>query len=632
MKRSKLLAALCLVGLLGSMVPAGRAANATVEHAYVLNDLDLFQGTDSGFELDKRPTRVEGMTMFVRLLGGEEEAKTSGYAHPFEDVPGWGDPYVGYAWKHGLTKGVSVSSFGSTAYITLEEYVTFVLRALGYDDRQGDFAWNTSVDKAVEIGLLTRDEATRFLGEATTRGNMVDVSYAALTQPFKDGSRTLAEKLVEDKVFTRELAVQKGLISVPAVTATPSVAPTASAVPTATPTPTPTPTPLPTTTPAPAPKTGWMVLIDYVKTVDVGRVYNAIVEGKVAQVISSDKRPQTTPGVYHYTLDNDLYSLSDNTQNTVLTGKVTLIDDKTIVIDGTEAQITKATITALLDGKDTELDVTVSKGDRVCLVMDKDQNAAGIFILEVYEDPAVPETGWLFLIDYVRTVSGNRVYNAIVGGELVQITSNDRTPRDTPAAYGYAMDGSLYALDAKPYDHSLTWVGEVTLIDRKSIIVDNGGVGMEAKITNSTVTALIDGKDTELDVHVSRGDIVCLISNENKEAEGIFTLAEYDDTASSIVAVRDSRVRRTGGAYYISSVGASNGEDIKELFVPSGGSDVYWFSAGTVTAGSSTVAEIRNAPESNSARAGTYQLVVVSEAAGEEDSTGYTVYPVVIER
>ncbi len=268
---AKLLAlclALCLMAPAISLFPSASAANATVEHAYALNELGLFQGTDSGFELDKRPTRIEGMTMFVRLLGGDQEAVKSAYAHPFTDVPSWGDPYVGYAWKHGLTKGTSADTFGSTAYITLEEYLTFVLRALGYDDAQGDFAWNTSVDKAVSTGLLTRTQADEFLGGTTTRGTMADISYAALTQTFKDGSQTLAEKLVADGVFTRELAIQKGVWTGEAPTPEPSATvtptPTPSATPTPTPTPSATPTPTPSTKPEPSPepepaKTGYLL-------------------------------------------------------------------------------------------------------------------------------------------------------------------------------------------------------------------------------------------------------------------------------------------------------------------------------------------------------------------------------------
>lgn len=64
-----------LVFLLTSTVSV--FANPTVkyqEEAEKLNVLHIFKGTDQGFELDRAPTRVEGAAIFVRLMGGEEEA------------------------------------------------------------------------------------------------------------------------------------------------------------------------------------------------------------------------------------------------------------------------------------------------------------------------------------------------------------------------------------------------------------------------------------------------------------------------------------------------------------------------------------------------------------------------------
>lgn len=55
--------------------------------AQELKDVGLFQGTDTGFELDRAPTRAESAVMLVRLLGAEETAKAEleagETAHPF---------------------------------------------------------------------------------------------------------------------------------------------------------------------------------------------------------------------------------------------------------------------------------------------------------------------------------------------------------------------------------------------------------------------------------------------------------------------------------------------------------------------------------------------------------------------
>ena len=205
-----LLLALCMaVGLL--VLPAGAAAEtgATEEHAQALHTLGLFAGTEAGFQLERRPTRVEGLVMFIRLLGAEDEAKFENYPHAFSDVPAWASPYVGYAYYYGLTTGISETIFGSDHQMTAGEYLTFLLRLLGYDDSKGDFAWNTAIDKAVEIGFLTGEEATALQTQPATRGTMVDLSWTALTQPYKeDRTVTLARALVSAGVFTQEQAVQ----------------------------------------------------------------------------------------------------------------------------------------------------------------------------------------------------------------------------------------------------------------------------------------------------------------------------------------------------------------------------------------------------------------------------------------
>lgn len=43
--------------------------------AQELKDVGLFQGTDTGFELDRAPTRAESAVMLVRLLGARRDGK-----------------------------------------------------------------------------------------------------------------------------------------------------------------------------------------------------------------------------------------------------------------------------------------------------------------------------------------------------------------------------------------------------------------------------------------------------------------------------------------------------------------------------------------------------------------------------
>ena len=108
--------------------------------AGALRTLGLFQGSGtgygSGYDLEAAPTRIQGLILFLRLIGDEEAALASTAACPFTDVPDWCRPYVAYAYAQGYTKGMDEEGgiFGTNDTLTAGQYVTFLLRALGYRD------------------------------------------------------------------------------------------------------------------------------------------------------------------------------------------------------------------------------------------------------------------------------------------------------------------------------------------------------------------------------------------------------------------------------------------------------------------------------------------------------------------
>ena len=166
--------------------------------AAALKELGLFKGvSDTNFDLNRAPTRTESMVMLIRVLGKEAEALNGSDTHPFTDVPSWADKYVGYAYQNGLTKGVSATEFGA-GDTSSDMYLTFVLRALGYDDSAGDFAWNEAGTFAKTAGILPDGVDTANF----QRADVALVSWAALEAKLKDGSQTLSEKLINAGVFT----------------------------------------------------------------------------------------------------------------------------------------------------------------------------------------------------------------------------------------------------------------------------------------------------------------------------------------------------------------------------------------------------------------------------------------------
>lgn len=183
------------------------------DEANHLKDLGLFLGSEKGFELDRVPNRVEAAIMLIRLLGKENEVKQGGYSHPFTDVPKWAEAYIGYMYEQGLTKGISNVQYGSSQSMDAKSYATFVLRAIGYNDQEGDFTWQTAIDQSVKLGMLSDAEATRINGSQVLflRDDMVHLSFAALGQSLKGDTKTLAQKLIDEKVFTKEQAIIAGI-------------------------------------------------------------------------------------------------------------------------------------------------------------------------------------------------------------------------------------------------------------------------------------------------------------------------------------------------------------------------------------------------------------------------------------
>jgi len=168
--------------------------------AEVLKELGLFKGvSDTDFDLDRAPTRVEAVVMLIRLLGKEAEALEGEWSHPFTDVPKWADSYIGYAFENGLTNGISKTEFG-VSDASAAMYLTFVLRALEYSDKDGDFTWDAPFELAKEVGLL-RDNINI---DEFFRADVAMVSYHALAADIKDSFLGLAEKLMEDDVIDPE--------------------------------------------------------------------------------------------------------------------------------------------------------------------------------------------------------------------------------------------------------------------------------------------------------------------------------------------------------------------------------------------------------------------------------------------
>lgn len=173
--------------------------------ARALRELKLFRGTGSGigdgFDLHLPPTRGEGLVIFLRVLGEEEDALAYGGGHPFTDVPEWLSPYVAWAYQRGYSNGVSPRSFDPDRPIGPSEYVELMLRALGYSTAGTD-DYTTSLERALDCGALTAGEFVFFKEAPFCRAHAVYLSYYSLNTAVSGSSRTLAQRLAAGGLFT----------------------------------------------------------------------------------------------------------------------------------------------------------------------------------------------------------------------------------------------------------------------------------------------------------------------------------------------------------------------------------------------------------------------------------------------
>ena len=169
-------------------VSAGAYTSEAEAAARELYELGLFSGTGTDeqgqpvFELERAPTRHEAVTMLVRLLGKVEEATSQSWTIPFTDIAGWARPYVGYAYTNGLTAGTSTTTYSGGEAVSAAQYLSFVLRALGYKDGT-DFRWDRAWELTDRLGI-THGEYNATSG-LFTRGDVAIISRNALSAPKK---------------------------------------------------------------------------------------------------------------------------------------------------------------------------------------------------------------------------------------------------------------------------------------------------------------------------------------------------------------------------------------------------------------------------------------------------------------
>jgi len=172
------------------------------EAALRLYHLGLISGTGVNanggveFALNRGLSRLEAAVLAVRLMGAEKDAEKLQYAHPYEDVPEWASAYVGYMYNRGLFSYIQDKQYLPNAAVTPNEFMSYVLYALGYRMNQGDYTLINAASLAKKAGLTTINE-----DQPLTRGMACTAMYNALRATMKKSENLLSNKLIEKNII-----------------------------------------------------------------------------------------------------------------------------------------------------------------------------------------------------------------------------------------------------------------------------------------------------------------------------------------------------------------------------------------------------------------------------------------------
>lgn len=205
----KVLAFTLALAMLLSTMTTTFAASKEVE---ALATMKLLLNT-SDAEVNQELSRAIGLAMVLKALGySQADANAKMMDNKFVDMEGssWAKGYAALAEELKISNGTSVEPklFSPMQKLDEKSFVTFMLRALGYDS---DKAWAEAGTLAKEAGLVA--------GELTNmnfrKGDAAVIMYNALlakVQGDKEG-RTLAQKLVAENKLDKDLAVAGGVIA-----------------------------------------------------------------------------------------------------------------------------------------------------------------------------------------------------------------------------------------------------------------------------------------------------------------------------------------------------------------------------------------------------------------------------------
>jgi Big-like domain-containing protein len=196
MKRtlSLVLALVMVLGSFGAAFAVDAETTDELSAGAFLETVGVLEGDDDGnLMLDKTLLRRDMVILLSRLMGAEETAaEFPSESLAFEDITdAYYNGYIAWSVNNGLIEGHSETVFGFNENVTAQQYVTVLMRALGYEVADEDYA--AVLETAAELGLCEGLEVEN--EDEILRGQMAVMTLNTLGTEMKDSEVTLAEDL-----------------------------------------------------------------------------------------------------------------------------------------------------------------------------------------------------------------------------------------------------------------------------------------------------------------------------------------------------------------------------------------------------------------------------------------------------
>jgi hypothetical protein len=161
-----------LMEIVSSVCDTGQIKPTYDIEAADLQSDGLLNGNENGLDLLKPLTRADAVTLLIRAMGLESE--TANYTtSEFSDIASdnWAAPYAALAKDRGITNGISETEFAPNECVTVDQFATFVLRAIG----ENDFDYTEGTEILIKKGIITKEQAETM--DLFTRGDMAKIIY-----------------------------------------------------------------------------------------------------------------------------------------------------------------------------------------------------------------------------------------------------------------------------------------------------------------------------------------------------------------------------------------------------------------------------------------------------------------------